>query len=113
LLEGTHPVEVLAIPRAAVLADQQGSYVLLVGAGNKVEQRRIQTGQSTTTVASVASGLSLGDKVIAEGLQYVKPGQVVAPAPASAAVQATLKQSELTEPAARAIPASSTQGLNR
>jgi membrane fusion protein (multidrug efflux system) len=118
ILEGAQPVEVLAIPRTAVLTDQQGNYALIVGADNKVEQRRIQTGQSTTTVASIASGLSLGDKVIAEGLQHVKPGQVVAPAPASAAVQATLKQSELTgptapAPAVQAIPASSTRGLNR
>ena len=117
-LEGAQPVEVLAIPRAAVLADQQGNYVLIVDADNKVEQRRIQTGQSTTTVAAVAAGLSLGDRVIVEGLQLVKPGQVVAAGPASAAVQATMKQADLngpasSAPAARPTPASSTQGLDR
>ena len=42
------PVEVLAIPRAAVLSDQQGDYVYVVGADNKAEQRRIQLGQSTS-----------------------------------------------------------------
>jgi membrane fusion protein (multidrug efflux system) len=117
MLEGAQPVQVLAIPRAAVLTDQQGNYVLIVGADNKVEQRRIKTGQSTTTVASVASGLSLGDKVIVEGIQNVKPGQVVAPGTASAAVQAAMKQSELSgpsgAPAVQPTPASSTRGLNR
>ncbi len=84
LLEGVEPVEVLAIPRSAVLSDQQGDYVFMVGADNKAEQRRIKLGQSTPTVAAVTSGISLGDKVIVEGLQKVRPGQPVAPGPASA-----------------------------
>ena len=48
---------------------------IVVGADNKAEQRRIQLGQSTSTVASVTSGLSLGEKVIVEGLQRVRPGR--------------------------------------
>jgi membrane fusion protein (multidrug efflux system) len=90
-LEGVQPVEVLAIPRSAVLSDQQGDYVFTVGADNKAEQRRIQLGQSTTTIAAVISGLNLGDKVIVEGLQRVRPGQPVAPGPASPLIQSSLK----------------------
>ena len=44
MLEGVQPVEVLAIPRSAVLSDQQGDYVFTVGADNKAEQRRISSG---------------------------------------------------------------------
>ena len=91
LLEGVQPVEVLAVPRAAVLSDQQGDYVFVVGADNKAEQRRIQLGQSTATVASVIHGLVPGDKVIVEGLQRVRPGQPVSPGPASALIQASMK----------------------
>jgi membrane fusion protein (multidrug efflux system) len=91
LLEGVQPVEVLAIPRAAVLSDQQGDYVYVVGPDNKAEQRRIQLGQSTPTIASVISGLAPGDKVIVEGLQRVRPGQPVSPAPASPQIQAIMK----------------------
>jgi membrane fusion protein (multidrug efflux system) len=91
LLEGVEPVEVLAIPRAAVLADQQGDYVFVVGPDNKAEQRRIQLGQSTSTLASVISGLAPGDKVIVEGLQRTRPGQPVSPAPASAQFELILK----------------------
>ena len=91
LLEGVQPVEVLAIPRSAVLSDQQGDYVFVVGPDNKAEQRRIQLGQSTPTMASVISGLSPGDKVIVEGLQRVRPGQPVSPGPASPQIQATMK----------------------
>jgi membrane fusion protein (multidrug efflux system) len=91
LLEGVQPVEVLAIPRSAVLSDQQGDYVYVVGADNKAEQRRIKLGQSTSTIAAVTDGLSLGEKVIVEGLQKVRPGQSVAPGPASALIQSSLK----------------------
>jgi membrane fusion protein (multidrug efflux system) len=92
-LEGVQPVEVLAIPRSAVLSDQQGEYVFVVGADNKAEQRRIKLGQSTSTIAAVTSGISLGDKVIVEGLQRVRPGQPVAPGPASALIQSSMKES--------------------
>jgi membrane fusion protein (multidrug efflux system) len=91
LLEGVQPVEVLAIPRSAVLSDQQGDYVFTVGADNKAEQRRVQLGQSTSTVAAIISGLAPGDKVIAEGLQKVRPGQPVSPGPASPLIQSSMK----------------------
>ena len=90
LLQGVQPIDVLAIPRAAVLSDQQGDYVYVVAADNKAEQRRIQLGQSTPTMASVLGGLSPGDKVIVEGLQRVRPGQPVSPGPASAQMQAIM-----------------------
>ena len=93
MLEGVQPVEVLAIPCSAVLSDQQGDYVFTVGADNKAEQRRIQLGQSTPTIAAVISGLALGDKVIVEGLQRVRPGQPVSPGPASALIQSSMKAS--------------------
>jgi membrane fusion protein (multidrug efflux system) len=88
-LEGVQPVEVLAVPRSAVLSDQQGDYVYVVGPDNKAEQRRIQLGQSTSTIAAVISGLTEGEHVIVEGLQRVRPGQEVSPGPASPPVQAT------------------------
>jgi membrane fusion protein (multidrug efflux system) len=91
LLEGVQPVQVLAIPRSAVLSDQQGDYVFTVGADNKAELRRIQLGQSTSTVASVIQGLAPGDKVIVEGLQRVRPGQPVSPGPASPLIQSSMK----------------------
>ena len=101
MLEGVQPVEVLAIPRSAVLSDQQGDYVYTVGADNKAEQHRIQLGQSTSTIAAVTSGISLGDKVIVEGLQRVKPGQPVAPGPASAMIQSSMKASAESGPMQR------------
>lgn len=83
LLQGVEPVQVLGIPRRAVLTDQQGDYVYVVGPQNKVEQRRLQLGQSTPTVAVVTSGLAPGETVIVDGVQRVHPGQVVSPGPAT------------------------------
>jgi len=83
LLEGVQPITVLAIPRAAVLSDQQGDYVYVVDAQNKAEVRRIQQHQSTPSTAVITSGLQEGELVISEGLQRVRPGGTVSPGPAS------------------------------
>jgi membrane fusion protein, multidrug efflux system len=83
LLEGVQPVSVLAIPRAAVLSDQQGDYVYVVDGQNRAEVRRIHLGQSTPSTAVVTSGLNEGELVISEGVQRARPGEVVSPGPAS------------------------------
>lgn len=82
LLEGAEPILALAIPRAAVLSDQQGSYVYVVGDDNTVSQRRITLGQTTPAVATVSTGLNEGDKVVVDGIQRVRPGAKVTPSPA-------------------------------
>lgn len=84
ILQAVEPIEALAVPRAAVLQDQEGSYVYVVGPGDKVEQRHITLGQSTPETAVVLAGLKEGEQVISDGIQRVRPGIVVAPAPAPA-----------------------------
>jgi membrane fusion protein (multidrug efflux system) len=83
LVEGVQPITVLAVPRAAVLSDQQGDYVYVVDAENKAQIRRIQLGQSTPSTAVVTNGLAEGELVISEGLQRVRPGQAVSAGPAT------------------------------
>jgi len=89
LLEGVEPVEVLTIPRAAVLSDQQGDFVYTVDAQNRAQQTRIQLGQSTPSTATVLSGLTEGERVVIDGVQRVHPGQAVSPGPASPAFTAS------------------------
>lgn len=81
LLEGREPVEVIAIPRAAILQDQQGPYVFTVDAQSKVEVRRVRLGQSTPDTAVIDDGLKVGENVIVEGIQRVRPGLVVQAGP--------------------------------
>ena len=83
LLQGVQPITVLAIPRAAVLSDQEGDYVYVVDAQNKAQIRRIQQGQSTPATAVITNGLKEGELVISEGLQRARPGEVVSPGPAT------------------------------
>jgi membrane fusion protein (multidrug efflux system) len=85
LVEGIQPVTALGIPRAAVMSDQSGNYVFIVGPDNKVERRPVQLGQSTPTLAVIADGLKQGETVILEGLQRARPGIVVKPGPATPA----------------------------
>ncbi|MBY0318738.1 MAG: efflux RND transporter periplasmic adaptor subunit [Reyranella sp.] len=67
----------LVVPQSALQVDQSGYYVLVVNDQQKVEQRRVQTGPQRGTDVVVASGLKEGDKVIVDGIQKVRPGQVV------------------------------------
>lgn len=84
LLEGAEPVQVIVIPRAAVAQDQQGFFVYVVDGENKAQRRNVRLGTSTAESATIETGLEVGDKVIVEGIQRVRPGAVVNPAPAGA-----------------------------
>jgi membrane fusion protein (multidrug efflux system) len=85
VLENVKPREVLAIPRVAVLSDQQGDYVYVVNDKDIAQQRRIKLGQSSAGTAAVIDGLKEGERVIVEGLQRVRPNAPVSPAPIAAA----------------------------
>jgi membrane fusion protein (multidrug efflux system) len=67
----------LVVPQSAILLDQAGNYVMVVDDNKKVEQRRVTTGVEQDRDIVVASGLKEGELVIVEGLQKVRPGQVV------------------------------------
>jgi membrane fusion protein (multidrug efflux system) len=67
----------LVVPQAALQVDQAGNYVLIVNAEKKVELRRVKTGPSLGADVVVESGLKEGEAVIVDGVQKVRPGQVV------------------------------------
>jgi membrane fusion protein (multidrug efflux system) len=67
----------LVIPQAALQVDQSGYYALVVTDQHKVEQRRVQTGPNLGTDVVVTSGVREGENVIVDGIQKVRPGQVV------------------------------------
>jgi membrane fusion protein (multidrug efflux system) len=72
------PRSVLVIPQSAIQLDQAGLYVLVVDEAKKVEQRRVTTGAEQGRDIVVTGGLKEGELVIVEGIQKVRPGQVVA-----------------------------------
>lgn len=92
LVQDETPTMQLVIPQSAIQIDQQGSSVLIVGADNKVEIRRIRTGPTVGPGLVVDEGLKEGDLVIVEGIQKVRPGMVVKAVPAADAAAATEAQ---------------------
>jgi membrane fusion protein (multidrug efflux system) len=75
------PTQTLTILQSALQVDQSGSYVLVVGADNKVEQRRVKLGPVQGPDITVSDGLKPGELVIVEGIQKVRPGEGVTPTP--------------------------------
>ncbi|HEY6609608.1 MAG TPA: efflux RND transporter periplasmic adaptor subunit [Pseudomonas sp.] len=76
---------------AAILAPQQGvtrnakgeATAMVVGADNKVEPRVLKAERTAGSFWLVSEGLQPGDRLITEGLQFIKPGVEVNPQPAS------------------------------
>jgi len=71
------PQASLLIPQQAIQIDQTGAFVLVVDSASKVEMRRVEVAQGTGQQLTVTKGLQAGEKVITEGVQKVRPGQVV------------------------------------
>jgi membrane fusion protein (multidrug efflux system) len=79
VIERKEAKDAVVIPQAAVLTDQGGHYILLVNSENKVEVRRIKTGQRFGANWSVDEGLQAGEKIVLYGVQKVRPGIEVTP----------------------------------
>jgi membrane fusion protein (multidrug efflux system) len=77
-VETGEPVTALVVPQGAVQVDQAGPYVLMVGADQKVEQRRVTLGADQGADVVVQSGLKPGERIIVSGIQKVRPGMQVA-----------------------------------
>jgi membrane fusion protein (multidrug efflux system) len=75
--EGDNPQAIL-VPQRGVTRNPKGdAVVMVVGAGDKVEQRVIKVARTVGDNWLVSEGLKAGDRVILEGTQRAKPGTVV------------------------------------
>ena len=72
-------VPTVVIPQVAIQQDQAGRYVMVIGEGNKIEMRRINTGKELGKNIVVLSGVKAGEKIVTEGLQKIKQDVVVNP----------------------------------
>ena len=91
--------QAFAVPQQAVQRDPGGqASVLVVGEGNKVEQRRVSVGRALGDRWVISQGLKAGDRVIADGFQKTAPGATVNPQPWS-------QEKPAAEAAAAAAPA--------
>ena len=74
----------LVIPKRAVMHGVQGSFVWLIGAGDKVEFRSVQLGTTAENDVVVDQGLNAGERIVVEGILKVQPGAVVKGVPLAA-----------------------------
>lgn len=72
--------DVPVLPESALQNDPQGSFVLVVNAGNNIERRAVTVGQVSKAGVTVTSGLSGSEKVVALAGGFLTVGQKVKPA---------------------------------
>jgi membrane fusion protein (multidrug efflux system) len=79
-VQGDKPQEKVLVPQAALLADQQGTYLFTVQDG-KATVRLVKVGGNKGTSAVIDEGLSGGEQVIVQGIEALRPGSPVTPTP--------------------------------
>jgi RND family efflux transporter MFP subunit len=67
------------LPESALLADNQGNYVFVVGKNNKVERRAIKIGLVTDKGVAVAQGLTGGERVVLRAGAFLSAGESINP----------------------------------
>src|SRR5690606_22102389 len=65
------------IPQSAMQEDQSGKYVLVVDTDNRVQKRSVTVGDKIGINWIIKQGLQVGELVISEGAQKVRPGITV------------------------------------
>jgi RND family efflux transporter MFP subunit len=71
----------LLVPQLAV-NEIQGTYqVAVLGSGNKIEIRPVKVGSRVGPEWVIEDGLKVGEEVVVQGIQKVRPGGVVQPKP--------------------------------
>jgi multidrug efflux system membrane fusion protein len=86
----------ITIPAAAVNQGPKGSYVYVIGAGNKVSLRPVTVATTQDVTAVIQSGLSAGETVVTDGQMSLKPGLTVAISTSGGAVPAAPKAQAAT-----------------
>ena len=77
LASGEYPA--ILIEDRAVNTDQSQKYVLLLGANNQIEYRKVTLGRVIDGLRVVREGLQPGDVIVVNGAQRVHPGVTVTP----------------------------------
>jgi membrane fusion protein (multidrug efflux system) len=76
--------DALLIPAKAVTELQGQYFVFVVGPEDKAQFRKVELGPKTGSLQVVEKGVTVGERVIVEGIQKVRPDAVVTPATVSA-----------------------------
>ncbi|MES2291431.1 MAG: efflux RND transporter periplasmic adaptor subunit [Pseudomonadota bacterium] len=77
--------DVPLLPESAVLNDQKGNFVMIVGKGNKIERRDVKVGDVSNAGVTILEGLTGAEQVVQSAGAFLNPGEVVIPQRAKAA----------------------------
>jgi RND family efflux transporter MFP subunit len=77
IVSGT--VEAPLLPESAVLSDEKGNYVFIVGKGNKVERRAVEVGGVTDAGVSIIGGLAGNEMVVLSAGGFLNAGETIVP----------------------------------
>jgi multidrug efflux system membrane fusion protein len=78
-LLGSAEYSAILIDDRAVNTDQSQKYVLVLGANNQIEYRKVKLGRVVDGLRVVREGLKAGDVIVVNGAQRVHPGVTVTP----------------------------------
>jgi membrane fusion protein (multidrug efflux system) len=78
-LQGFERDSALAVPRRAVQQSLDQQFVLVVGKGDTVAARDVETGTWSGDWWIIQRGLEPGDRIVVEGVQKAAPGRPVRP----------------------------------
>jgi HlyD family secretion protein len=67
------------LPQTAVLTDERGSYVLIVGPGNKLERRAVHVSGIAGNGVTLSDGVKSKEAVVATAGAFLQEGEVVNP----------------------------------
>ena len=71
--------DVPLLPESAVQTDPKGTYVYIVGQGNKIERRDVQVGDVNDQGVTILSGLTGREAVVLSAGAFLNPGEVIIP----------------------------------
>jgi multidrug efflux system membrane fusion protein len=78
-LLGSAEYSAILIDDRAVNTDQSQKYVLVLGANDQIEYRKVKLGRVVDGLRVVREGLKAGDVIVVNGAQRVHPGVTVTP----------------------------------
>ncbi len=67
------------LPESAILSDDDGSFVYVIGEDNKAQRRSVETGLVTTDGIAVTGGLNGTEKVVLRAGGFLTEGETVVP----------------------------------
>ena len=67
------------LPESAILSDNAGSFVYVVGPGNKAQRRGVRTGTVAADGIAVVAGLSGSERVVLRAGGFLQPGETIKP----------------------------------